>query len=69
MVLAWANLFFCHGSPLVVGRYLFFFLLSFFSIFLFFLSFLPFLSFLFVLLFMLLNCVEIVPAVARLRPS
>ena len=46
--------FFCHGSLLVVGRYLISFLLSFFSSFLFFLSFLSFLLFLFVLLFMLL---------------
>ena len=46
--------FFCHGSLLVVGLYLIFFLLSFVSSFLFFLSFLSFLLFLFVLLFMLL---------------
>ena len=49
-----SDLFFCHGSPLVLGQYYFFFLLSFFSFFLFFLSLLSFLSFLFVLLFMLL---------------
>ena len=48
------RVFFCHGSILVVGRYLIFFLLSFLSSFLFFLSFLSFLLFLFVLLFMLL---------------